>query len=177
MGKLVDLSGQIINDWKVIKRAPTRNRDTYWLCECQKCGKAQELLGRSLKQNKVTPHCLVCPICGTVFSLVERKNQGNRKYCYNCVPKTQDQTHKSTYYINRALKHQIVLYKGGKCEKCGYDKCEQALHFHHLNPDIKDFQISESYNLYGCNLEKMKEEADKCIMICANCHAEIHAND
>ena len=65
---------------------------------------------------------------------------------------------------------QLVNYKGGKCERCGYDKCVQALQFHHLNPDEKDFAISgKSYSF-----ERLKKEVDKCIMVCANCHIEIH---
>ena len=71
----------------------------------------------------------------------------------------------------------MVLYKGGKCERCGYDKCEQALHFHHINPQEKDFQLSELYNLFGCDLEKGKQEVDKCQLLCANCHAELHAKE
>lgn len=71
----------------------------------------------------------------------------------------------------RKLKHELVKYKGGKCEICGYDKCEAALEFHHLNPEEKEFQLSSGNT---CSLEKMKKEADKCILVCANCHREIH---
>lgn len=67
-------------------------------------------------------------------------------------------------------KEELVEYKGGKCEICGYNKCITALHFHHKDPNEKDFSISrKSYSF-----EKLKEEADKCILVCANCHAEIH---
>jgi DNA-binding CsgD family transcriptional regulator len=67
-------------------------------------------------------------------------------------------------------KAELVEYKGGKCEKCGYDKCVQALQFHHLNPKEKDFAVGgKSYSF-----ERLKKEVDKCIMVCANCHIEIH---
>jgi len=67
-------------------------------------------------------------------------------------------------------KIELVKYKGGHCERCGYDKCVSALTFHHLDPNQKDFAISgKSYSI-----EKLKKEVDKCIMICANCHIEIH---
>lgn len=73
----------------------------------------------------------------------------------------------------RRQKEKLVEYKGGECEKCGYDKSIQALQFHHLNPDEKDFSISgKSYSF-----EKMKKEVDKCIMVCANCHIEIHEKE
>ena len=67
-------------------------------------------------------------------------------------------------------KIELVKYKGGKCERCGYDKTYEALQFHHINPSEKDFTISgKSYSL-----ERLKKEVDKCIMVCANCHIEIH---
>lgn len=72
-------------------------------------------------------------------------------------------------------KEELVKYKGGKCEICGYDKCLGALDFHHLDPFQKDFTISNS-NIYK-NLDKLKEEVNKCILVCANCHREIHYNE
>lgn len=70
----------------------------------------------------------------------------------------------------RKTKIKLVEYKGGKCECCGYDKCISALTFHHRNPEEKDFTISgKSYSF-----EKMKLEVDKCMIVCANCHIEIH---
>ncbi len=55
-------------------------------------------------------------------------------------------------------------------EGCGYNKCLAALQFHHLDPKKKDFRIS------GRNItwEKIQPELDKTIMVCANCHTEIH---
>lgn len=54
----------------------------------------------------------------------------------------------------------------------GYNKCIAALEFHHLDPNEKDFGIASS----GATrtFEKIKVELDKCIMVCANCHREIH---
>jgi predicted transcriptional regulator len=73
----------------------------------------------------------------------------------------------------KRVKSKLVEYKGGCCEKCGYNKSEQALQFHHMNPNEKDFNISgRSYSL-----ERMKKEVDKCIMVCANCHIEIHEEE
>ena len=67
-------------------------------------------------------------------------------------------------------KELLVEYKGGKCERCGYDKCIAALEFHHLDPSTK-----ETKNLgTTASLDKQKAEADKCILVCANCHREIH---
>jgi len=66
-----------------------------------------------------------------------------------------------------------VEYKGGKCEKCGYDRCIDALEFHHNDLSKKDFGISEKG--YTRSWKRVMEELDKCIMICANCHRELHA--
>ena len=69
-------------------------------------------------------------------------------------------------------KELLVEYKGGKCEICGYDKCVEALEFHHINPDEKDFGIGQKG--YTRSFERNKAEVDKCILVCANCHREIH---
>ena len=75
----------------------------------------------------------------------------------------------------RALtrKLEIIESKGGKCERCGYDENIAALEFHHLDPSKKSFQM-DSRHLSNTTIEKLLEEADKCILVCANCHREIH---
>lgn len=69
-------------------------------------------------------------------------------------------------------KELLVEYKGGKCEICGYDKCISALEFHHIVSGEKEFGIGQKG--YTRSFEKNKEEVDKCILVCANCHREIH---
>lgn len=69
----------------------------------------------------------------------------------------------------REIKRLLIEYKGGKCEKCGYDKCIAALEFHHINPLEKEYQVSKVSNSF----EKLKKEADKCQLLCANCHREV----
>lgn len=67
-------------------------------------------------------------------------------------------------------KIELVKYKGGCCERCGYNKSFEVLQFHHINPNEKDFSISgKSYSI-----NRLKKEVDKCILVCANCHIEIH---
>lgn len=70
------------------------------------------------------------------------------------------------------LKRDLVEYKGGKCEKCGYNKCVAAMDFHHINPKEKDFALSR--NGHTKSWEKLRQEADKCLLVCSNCHREIH---
>ena len=71
------------------------------------------------------------------------------------------------------MKRILVEYKGGKCEKCGIETHPSVYEFHHLNPDKKDFGVSQKG--YTRSLEKNKQEVDKCIMLCANCHRLKHA--
>jgi hypothetical protein len=73
----------------------------------------------------------------------------------------------------KKVRQMAVEYKGGKCEICGYNRCIEALEFHHKNVFQKDFGISEKG--YTKSWESVMEELDKCIMICANCHRELHA--
>lgn len=68
-------------------------------------------------------------------------------------------------------KLKAVEYKGGKCLICGYNKCVNALTFHHINPEEKSFGISGGTRSF----EKLKPELDKCVLLCHNCHAEVHA--
>lgn len=70
----------------------------------------------------------------------------------------------------RKLKAQAVEYKGGKCQSCGYDKCLSVLAFHHLDPNEKDFAISGNYKSF----RHIKPELDKTILLCSNCHGELH---
>lgn len=79
---------------------------------------------------------------------------------------------KSQAVINwrRKAKIKLVEYKGGECEKCGYNKCVDALEFHHKDPNEKDFSISGK----SWAFERLKKEVDKCMLVCSNCHKEIH---
>lgn len=68
-------------------------------------------------------------------------------------------------------KQEFVDYKGGKCQICGYNKTTAALQFHHLDPSEKDFELSRAVTV---SFDKAKPELDKCILVCGNCHVEIH---
>jgi len=70
--------------------------------------------------------------------------------------------------------HAVIMF-GGKCQICGYDRCINALEFHHLDKNTKDEK--PSYIILRRSWEKVKKELDKCILVCANCHREIHAEE
>jgi RNA polymerase subunit RPABC4/transcription elongation factor Spt4 len=59
---------------------------------------------------------------------------------------------------------------GGKCGICGYDRCVEALEFHHIDPNQKDFTPSAS----TVSRQLFVEELRKCVCLCANCHREVH---
>jgi 5-methylcytosine-specific restriction endonuclease McrA len=71
----------------------------------------------------------------------------------------------------RDKKKTLVANAGGKCVICGYDKHFGSLQFHHLNPQEKSFQLSARGRTKS--LIKLQEEADKCMLLCANCHQEV----
>lgn len=69
------------------------------------------------------------------------------------------------------LKQRLIEIAGGKCCICGYNKCTSALEFHHINPEEKEFSIGGNTNV---GFLRAVEEIKKCILVCANCHREIH---
>ena len=72
----------------------------------------------------------------------------------------------------KLLKAQAVAYKGGKCSRCGYARCLGALTFHHYD-GTKEFGIGAKGHTRSW--AEVRSELDKCVLVCANCHAEIHA--
>lgn len=72
----------------------------------------------------------------------------------------------------RQVKLQAIAYKGGECSRCKYKGCPGAMVFHHLDPAQKDYGFSNK-GIYR-PFEKVKPELDKCVLLCQNCHCEIH---
>lgn len=73
----------------------------------------------------------------------------------------------------KKIRQLAIAYKGGKCSRCGYDRCLEALEFHHISSDSKDFGISARG--HSRSWERTKAELNKCVLLCANGHREIHA--
>lgn len=82
----------------------------------------------------------------------------------------------STYPIlkewRKNTKQKLVEALGSCCQICSYRKCNQVLELHHIDPKEKDFAISNATSRKLT--DKIKKELDKCILVCANCHREIH---
>lgn len=113
----------------------------------------------------------ICEICGKEFEL--QPHGRTRIYCYDCSPTiTATFTNADQITVKRrAIKKMLIDRAGGKCQICGYNKCMRALEFHHKDPTQKDFGISRQLNR---NIDDLKAEVDKCILLCSNCHAEEH---
>lgn len=73
----------------------------------------------------------------------------------------------------RRVKRILVEEAGGGCLICGYDRVPGALQFHHVDPATKRFTVSS--NGYTISIASAREEAAKCVLLCANCHAEVEA--
>lgn len=82
------------------------------------------------------------------------------------------------YQKNRGLQRKVFLInsRGGKCEKCPYDKNIASLEFHHLDPNEKDDAL-DMRHLSNRTMKWILEEFEKCIVLCANCHREEHHPD
>ncbi len=69
------------------------------------------------------------------------------------------------------LREQAIKYLGGRCRICGYNRCPAAFDFHHVEMLTKDFTISAAMTSW----ERIRPELDKCVLLCATCHREVHA--
>lgn len=101
-----------------------------------------------------------CLYCKNSF-LYLRKQKGTTDICPSC-------------YCNRHrwhLKNFMIQYKGGGCQVCGYNKCQRSLDFHHMDHTRKDFNFGGKHCIAW---KKIREELDKCICLCKNCHGEVH---
>lgn len=103
-----------------------------------------------------------CKICNNEYTF-KRNSSCSKEVCSRCYQ----------VYRKYELKYKSINYKGGKCSICGYSKCKDSLSFHHIDPESKEFTISGKYNL---SWKKISKELDKCILVCMNCHGEIHSN-
>jgi len=73
----------------------------------------------------------------------------------------------------RVVKRTLVDEAGGKCTLCGFSEHPAALQFHHLDPSNKEFHLG--YQGHSRSLSRMRAEASKCVLLCANCHALVEA--
>jgi len=70
------------------------------------------------------------------------------------------------------VRFQLIEEAGGRCLLCGHDRKMAALQFHHVDPTTKLFTLRNGDTR---SLKRMRAEAAKCILLCANCHAEVES--
>ena len=104
-----------------------------------------------------------------------KENEKKHQREYFRTEKGKENHRKSREKFKNKIRQYIKDYKLFKgCSICGYKKCVSALDFHH-NGD-KDFIISQGQRM-NCSLARMKAEIEKCIVLCRNCHAELHEKE
>jgi hypothetical protein len=101
-----------------------------------------------------------CRLCKREY-VINRKQGHSHNTCNSCLQRIRQ----------IKMKQAAVTYKGGSCTNCGYKRSIAALIFHHIDPSTKEFSIAMKYNF---SWERIKSELDKCELLCANCHAEVH---
>lgn len=109
-----------------------------------------------------------CKQCDEVLTEENTKSGNYNKICKSCDSKN---------VVEKGIKgkERAVEYMGGCCSVCGYDQCINSLEFHHVDPSKK----SPTYNKRFCywGFERQKKELENCIIVCSNCHREIHSRD
>ena len=93
-------------------------------------------------------------------------------YYLNPEGKTKNSARKNKNRFR--IKSEYRQRLGAKCQICAYNKCQNALHFHHVNPSKKKFAISDSLRKKYTQQE-IDDEINKCVLVCSNCHTEIHS--
>lgn len=68
-------------------------------------------------------------------------------------------------------KSNLISLFDNKCCLCGFDAFQEALDFHHVNPEEKELSLSSNMMV---SLDKQIAEARKCVLLCANCHRGVH---
>lgn len=121
---------------------------------CKKCGKEFEW-------HRKRSQCTDCIAIRKKYNSKEEQLEARKKQLSNNVIERRKRN-----------KLRVVNMCGEKCCICGYDRCKDALEFHHVNENEKEFGLANKLTSYSWN--KVKEEVKKTIMVCANCHREIH---
>jgi hypothetical protein len=170
---------------------------------CLKCGKSfptRVVIGGEVRDLWIRKYCLDCSPFGTHTSRqlelvrtdglktcgvckhdlsVETAFGKHKRYGQPDAPPIVDSVclvcrAKQAKSVRNAMKRRCVEYLGGRCSKCGYNRCLASLDFHHTDPVQKDFEIGR---MRGRDFKTLRPELDKCVLLCRNCHGEEHADE
>jgi hypothetical protein len=123
----------------------------------------QQRAAGAVRSTGAVDAVLVCPVHG------ETRHRRRPRGGYACLKCRAD----SVVRRRRKVKAILVEEAGGRCWGCGYDRHLAALQFHHVDRRTKRFSLSQQG--VARSLERARAEARKCVLLCANCHAEVEA--
>jgi len=117
----------------------------------------------------ITKICKTCRVNKPLdeYHVMSKSPDGHQYDCRVCFNKKKMET-----YFKKS--EDLFEYKGGKCAHCDLRDLEhpEIYDYHHIDPATK---IASVKVIMGCTLEKVRAEADKCLLLCANCHRKEHA--
>ena len=99
-------------------------------------------------------------------------SQGNTKSVLIGQTHTKNPKSIKARELTQQRKRELVAYKGGKCERCEEEYHPNVFDFHHHDHTKKKFTVSQNNMQRSWN--NLLNEADKCHLLCANCHREVH---
>lgn len=117
---------------------------------------------------------LCCTYCGRDF-----KSLTKQIYCNSCLKRYLKQSFPRSSTQKRMIRNRIfiTLYKKNKkCKMCGYSKYPEIMDFHHKNSRAKEKSVSELMRTLQ-PIDKIKREIEKCVLLCPNCHREVHLKE
>ena len=141
MPKAIDITNKRFGNLVALSKAKSKSGKTYWLCQCD-CGNQKEVQTCHLTGGKTTS-------CGCLST---------------------NKPHKVVAYRKR-IKIALVASFSNKCCSCGLEDNPVLYDFHHLNPEEKEFGISNASTTRS--KQAYANEAKKCIMLCSNCHRRL----
>lgn len=107
-----------------------------------------------------------------IIGLADKQKEKAKNLLRNLRPNSPNWHNNYNIRLREASKQFLLSRVNYQCQICGYNKCHYALAFHHLDPLTKLFSISGQALTYS--LQKLITEASKCIVLCHNCHSEVH---
>ena len=109
----------------------------------------------------------VCLVCS------DRLTGKQTKFCSTACKNKHHQSYEAQKRRGIDRKMMLIKAAGGKCSICGYKKNIAALAFHHTESATKDFKL-DMRSLSNRTYASVQTEIHKCILVCSNCHAELH---
>jgi ribosomal protein L30E len=145
--------------------------------KCEQCGETRPWVLNFHHKDPEGKEFCIKKINNYRWSKIEKEVKKCSLLCANC----HREKHKNIIKGYRQLSKKVYLeFKNiEKCEICSYNKCNNALDFHHIERDKKIFSITDK--VFRCSSveeirEDIQKELDKCIVLCANCHQEKHTD-